>query len=229
MPLATAAFVILALATVSFDGFQDTKTWADLRTAMLEFASLDVVDTLALAAAPLVFALVYLAFAWGVKALSGDERGVLEVARAYVFSLMPIALAYNLAHFITLLLIEGQLIIPVASDPFGFGCWQVPLNLNLTLTDNTSIVLAPFIFCWNIFGTADYLINLDIISAKAVWFISLAAIVAGHVISVYLAHLISLRRAPSPSAAMRGQIPMLALMIIYTATSLWIIAQPIVG
>ena len=116
---------------------------------------------------------------------------------------MPIALAYNLAHFITLLLIQGQLIIPVASDPFGFG--------------------------WNIFGTADYLINLEIISAKAVWFISLAAIVTGHVISVYLAHLISLRRASSPSAAMRGQIPMLALMIIYTATSLWIIAQPIVG
>ena len=203
VPLATAAFVILALATVSFDGFQDTKTWADLRTAMLAYASLDVVDTLALAAAPLTFALVYLAFAWGVKALSGDEGGVLEVARAYVFSLMPIALAYNLAHFITLLLIQGQLIIPVASDPFGFG--------------------------WDIFGASDYLVNLEIISAKAVWFISLAAIVAGHVVSVYLAHLISLRRAPSPSAAMRGQIPMLALMIIYTATSLWIIAQPIVG
>lgn len=203
VPLATAAFVILALATVSFDGFQDTKTWADLRTATLSYASIDVVDTLALAAAPLTFALVYLAFAWGVKALSGDEGGVLEVARAYVFSLMPIALAYNLAHFITLLLIQGQLIIPVASDPFGFG--------------------------WNIFGTAGYLVNLEIISAKAVWFTSLAAIVIGHVISVYLAHLISLRRAPSPSAAMRGQIPMLALMIIYTATSLWIIAQPIVG
>ena len=203
VPLATAAFVILALATVSFDGFQDTKTWAGLRTAMLAYASLDVVDTLALAAAPLTFALVYLAFAWGVKALSGDEGGVLEVARAYVFSLMPIALAYNLAHFITLLLIQGQLIIPVASDPFGFG--------------------------WDIFGSKDYLVNLEIISARAVWFISLAAIVTGHVISVYLAHLISLRRAPSPSAAMRGQIPMLALMIIYTATSLWIIAQPIVG
>ena len=201
--LPTAAFVVLALATVSFDGFQDTETWTNLRANMLSLTSSDVVDTVALALAPALFAAVYLAFAWAIKTLSREDAGVIEVASAYVFSLVPIALAYNLAHFITLLLIQGQLIIPLASDPFGFG--------------------------WNILGTADYRLNLDIISAKTVWFISLAAIVLGHVISVYLAHLISLRRAPTPSDALRGQIPMLALMIVYTATSLWIIAQPIVG
>ena len=145
--VATAAFVILALATVSFDGFQDTETWVNLRTSMLSFSTSDVVDTVALALAPALFAVVYLAFAWGIKTLSREESGVIEVASAYVFSLVPIALAYNLAHFITLLLIQGQLIIPLASDPFGFG--------------------------WDIFGTADYRLNLEIISAKAVWFISL--------------------------------------------------------
>ena len=31
--VATAAFVVLALATVSFDGFQDTETWATMRTS----------------------------------------------------------------------------------------------------------------------------------------------------------------------------------------------------
>ena len=203
VPVATAAFVVLALATVSFDGFQDTETWANLRTNMLSFATSDVVDTVALALAPALFAVVYLAFVWGIKTLSCDQADLIEVASGYVFSLVPIALAYNLAHFITLLLIQGQLIIPLASDPFGFG--------------------------WNIFGTADYRLNLNIISAKVVWFISLVAIVLGHVISVYLAHVISLRRAPNSSDALRGQIPMLALMIVYTATSLWIIAQPIVG
>ena len=201
--VATAAFVVLALATVSFDGFQDTETWVNIRTSMLSFSTSDVVDTVALALAPALFAVVYLAFAWGIKTLSREESGVIEVASAYVFSLVPIALAYNLAHFITLLLIQGQLIIPLASDPFGFG--------------------------WNILGTAEYRLNLEIISAKVVWFISLIAIVLGHVISVYLAHVISLRRASNSSDALRGQIPMLALMIVYTATSLWIIAQPIVG
>ena len=200
---ATAAFVILALSSVTFDGFQDTQTWASWRADMLTIASADVVDTLALAAVPLMFTAVYLGFSWGIRAASAERAGVAAVARRFVFSLVPIALAYNLAHFITLLLIQGQLIIPLASDPFGFG--------------------------WDLFATAEYRINLNIISAKTVWFLSLVAIVVGHVLSVYLAHVISLRRASADSTSLRGQIPMLALMLLYTASSLWIIAQPIVG
>jgi len=53
-------------------------------------------------------------------------------------------------------------------------------------------------------------------------------IVLGHIVSVYTAHVISLRRILDRSLALRGQYPMLVLMVCYTATSLWIIAQPIV-
>ena len=200
---ATAAFVVLALSSVTFDGFQDTQTWAGWRADMLTIASADIVDTLALAAVPLMFAVVYLGFAWGIRSASGERSSVATVARRFVFSLAPIALAYNLAHFVTLLLIQGQLIIPLVSDPFGFG--------------------------WDLFGTSDYRIDLNIISAKAVWFLSLVAIVVGHVLSVYLAHVISMRSASADSNPLRGQIPMLALMLLYTASSLWIIAQPIVS
>ncbi len=200
---ATAAFVILALSSVTFDGFQDTQTWAAWRADMLTIASADVVDTLALGATPLIFVVVYLGFCWGIRAASGERSDVATIARRFVFSLVPIALAYNLAHFITLLLIQGQLIIPLASDPFGFG--------------------------WDLFATSDYKIDLNIISAKTVWFLSLVAIVAGHVLSVYLAHVVSLRRASADLNPLRGQLPMLALMLLYTASSLWIIAQPIMG
>ena len=93
---------------------------------------------------------------------------VRDVARAFVFSLVPIALAYNMAHFISLLLIQGQLIVPLASDPFGYG--------------------------WDLFGTVDYRIDIGVINAKIVWFISVAAIVLGHIIAVYVAHVVSLRR-----------------------------------
>ncbi len=201
--IATAAFVILVLASVTFDGFQDTQTWASFRADMLTIVTADVLDTIALAAAPLIFAVFYAAFSWGIAKASRDRADVPAVAARFVFSLVPIALAYNLAHFITLLLIQGQLIIPLASDPFGFG--------------------------WDIFGTAGYRIDLNIINARTVWFISLVAIVLGHVTSVYLAHVIALRRTDEDAHVLRGQIPMLTLMLIYTATSLWIIAQPIVG
>ena len=79
--VATAAFVVLALATVSFDGFQDTETWANMRTDMLSFATSDVVDTVALALAPALFAVVYLAFVWAIRTLSRDEAGLIEVAQ----------------------------------------------------------------------------------------------------------------------------------------------------
>jgi hypothetical protein len=128
---------------------------------------------------------------------------VSNVAKAFVFSLVPIALAYNLAHFLSLLLIQGQLIIRLLSNPFGYG--------------------------WNLFGTADYQLNTDVVNAQIIWFISLGAIVLGHVVSVFVAHMIALKRVPDHRAALRGQYPMLALMVLYTATSLWIIAQPIVN
>ncbi len=102
-----------------------------------------------------------------------------------------------------LLVIQGQFIIPLVSDPFGFG--------------------------WDLFGSADYRVNIGIINAKFVWFTSVAAIVLGHIIAVYIAHVISLRTVSNHSSALRGQYPMLLLMVSYTVTSLWIIAQPIVS
>ena len=117
-------------------------------------------------------------------------------------SLIPIALAYNLAHYIGLFLVQGQFLIPLASDPFGQG--------------------------WDILATSSYKIRLNLIGTKAIWYISVIAIVLGHIVSVYVAHTLSLGRQVSRSDALRGQYPMLLLMVIYTAISLWIIAQPIV-
>ena len=197
---ATAVFVVLALATVTFDGLTATSEWASVQNA---FNGVATADTVGLVMLPLIFLLVYLAFSSAIRHLGGEQASIPEVARAFVFSLVPIALAYNMAHFLSLLVTQGQLIIPLASDPFGFG--------------------------WDTFRTADYDVNIAVINAKFVWFMSVAAIVLGHIISVYIAHLISLRRTPDHSRALRGQLPMLALMVGYTATSLWIIAQPIVA
>lgn len=204
--LITTAFVALTLAAVTFDGLQETASWVAVQKLGLRLfgaGGVSVADTLGVALTPALFFAVYLAFCIGVKALSGEQAPLMEVAQAYVFSLVPIALAYNMAHFLSLLLVQGQLIIPLSSDPFGFG--------------------------WDIFGTAGYRIDPTVISTKAAWFLSVGAIVAGHIVSVYIAHAISLRRAANRSLALRGQYPMLALMAFYTAVSLWIIAQPIVN
>ncbi len=202
------AFVLLALAIVSFDGLQETPAWVSVQTAVYDEVSVlgpnvvSTIDTLGLLVVPALFVVVYAAFSWAVARLSGDPEGTGGVAKGYVLTLVPIALAYNLAHYLSLLLISGQTVIPLMSDPFGNG--------------------------WDLLGTADYRTNIAIINARVAWYVSVAAIVAGHVVSVYLAHLVSMRRVAHRGPALRGQLPMLLLMVLYTATSLWIIAQPIV-
>ena len=202
----SCAFVVLALAAVTFDGLQETANWVRVQAVGLRtlgVGGVSVVDTLGVVVMPTLFLGIYLLFCVGIRALSGERASLLEVARAYVLSLVPIALAYNMAHFLSLLLVQGQLIIPLASDPFGFG--------------------------WDIFGAAGYRIDPTVISTKFAWIVSVGAIVAGHIVSVYIAHIIAARRAASHALALRGQYPMLALMVFYTAVSLWIIAQPIVS
>lgn len=201
--LSMLVFVILLLSTVTFDGFTATPAWGSVFSSLTStFPSATTVGTLGLVAFPVLFIGVYLGFSALMAAASGNRLPVEDMARAFVYSLIPIALAYHLAHFLSFLIIQGQLIIPLASDPFGFG--------------------------WDLFGTADYKVNIAIVNARFAWFTAVAAIVLGHIVAVYLAHVIALRTLREHELALRSQYPMLALMVGYTMVSLWILAQPIV-
>ena len=225
-PVSVMAFVLLILATVSFDGFKDTPAWqAIFQTALsvpfisalpnalgLNNAS-GIITTAGIILTPLIFFAVYLAFCAVIAALTrgagpGEISGApaqlsaLGIARIFVFTLVPIAIAYHLAHFLTLFLIFGQQIIPLISDPFGYG--------------------------WNLFGTAGYQVDIAIVGAKFAWISAVTAIVIGHIVAVYLAHVMALRAFADHAAALRSQYPMLVLMVGYTMISLWILAQPIV-
>ncbi len=54
------------------------------------------------------------------------------------------------------------------------------------------------------------------------------AIVAGHVIAVWLAHRVALRECGAPGRAVLASVPLTALMVVYTAISLSVIAEPMV-
>ncbi len=200
------ALVVLVLATVTFDGFTATPVWVDIVSVLLPIFDflggnrVTGVETVGLLAFPALFLLVYWAFSLAMASASGSVIPAQTMARLFVFSLVPIALAYHLAHFLSFLLIQGQLIIPLASDPFGYG--------------------------WDLLGTAEFSPNIAIVGARFAWITSVISIVAGHVIAVYVAHAVALKRLPN-RAALRSQYPMLVLMVGYTMVSLWILAQPI--
>ncbi len=201
-------FVIVMLSTVTFDGLMATPLWQRIENMLyaalpaLGNSRLAVINTLGLLSFCVLFAAVYRLFAMLIARAARNRLTSDEASRAFVLTLVPIAIAYLIAHYLSYFLIQGQLLIRLASDPFGFG--------------------------WNLFGTAGSRPDMGIVGARFVWSTSLSAIVIGHVAAVSLAHIIALRRLGDPRLAIRSQIPMLVLMVAYTMLSLWIIAQPIV-
>jgi hypothetical protein len=68
--------------------------------------------------------------------------------------------------------------------------------------------------------------QLDAIPVAAIWYLSVAAIVGGHIAAVVLSHRLAV--ADAPARASLAGLPLVAVMVGYTVLSLWIIASPIV-
>jgi len=203
------AFIILMLATVTYDGFTETELFQTLALALFEplqglgSIAVPIVSTIGLAAVPLIFITAYLIVAMLVRRAGGGTHSLATIAGSFVYSIVPIAIAYHLAHYLSLLIFEGQNVFALISDPFGYG--------------------------WDLFGTAAYRPDLSVMNAEFLWFFSVTAIVLGHVAAVYLAHVEAVRLFATRRAALLSQVPMLVLMVGYTMVSLWIVAQPIVN
>ncbi len=211
-------FVLLLLTSVTFDGILETPLWAAILTWIAESQTLRpalvamqdagvdliaAIKTAALMVLPALFIAVFAVTSKVIAWAGGGAAGTREVAGYFVLSLVPIAIAYHLSHYLSYLLIAGQNIIPLLSDPFGMG--------------------------WNLFGTTAYTVNIGIVNAKMIWYVAVVAIVAGHVLAVYIAHIMAVRVFEDRARALRSQIPMLILMVGYTMISLWILSQPIVS
>jgi hypothetical protein len=114
-------------------------------------------------------------------------------------SLVPIAVAYVLAHYITFLLTQGQAIASLASDPLGRG--------------------------WDLFGTATAGVDFGVIGATTTWYLQVGLVVAGHVAGLAIAHDRALILYRERTQATRSQYWMLAVMIGFTTLALWLLAQ----
>jgi hypothetical protein len=218
LTISMVALVVALLATVTFDGILETPLWAGVDLSVLDWASesefwtalglredqaVRAVRSLALLGCVLLFLGVYAGVCRLSAAVSGEgEPGTAIVIRRFVLTLVPISLAYHVAHYFSFLFIGGQYAIPRLSDPFGYG--------------------------WNLFGTAGYQVDIGVVTPRLQWAVAVVAVVLGHLVAVYLSHVTALRVFRSSSAALRSQIPMVLLMVGYTMISLWILSQPIV-
>jgi hypothetical protein len=200
----TVAFVAVMLGSVAFDGFSRITWWQD---RLYNVESRYIVDSprmadlvatgfnlLGLLATVTAVALLFLAAVQAARLISGSREGLTQV---FVASLIPIALAYSVAHYFTLLVNQGQYTIPLASDPFGKG--------------------------WDIFGTDGFQPSL-FNDPNAIWYTQVAVLVVGHVLGLTLAHDRAVAMWGSARTAARTQYAMLALMVLYTCTGLWLLS-----
>ena len=133
------------------------------------------------------------------SALQGvSSEGHRALSKTFLHTLVPIAFGYMLAHYFSLLVLDGQAIGYLVSDPLGRGS--------------------------DLFGTSNFLVNYNLISYAAIWYVQIAAIVTGHVSGLILSHERGLIEFKSPEAAVRSQYWMLAIMVGFTCLALWILS-----
>lgn len=202
----SVAVIAVMLGSVLFDGYSRTTTWQD---ALAEIEGPFLVDrpglgellvTLASLGGLLVGALlVGLAYVAACAAARATVDAPRSLVPEFVLSLVPIAFVYLVAHYTTLFVIQGQFAIPLLSDPLGRD--------------------------WDLLGTGSYLPNLTPFSPNTVWYIQVGALVVGHVAGLAVAHDRAIDVFEERRDALRSQLAMLALMVVYTVGGLWVLSQ----
>jgi hypothetical protein len=205
-----AAFVLLVLSSVSFDGLSRTFAWLGwLGANPLDYpgrTALMVPNTLGFLALFVGLVLAYVAAVGLLALLSGIRLPPARLVAQFALPLVPIACGYHFAHYLPVFLVDVQYALRAASDPFARG--------------------------WNLVGTRDLSPVTSFFSdparVYAIWHGQVALIVGAHVAGVVIAHALTLRLV-GPAPATVSQLPMLLLMLGYTTLGLWLLSTPAVG
>ena len=204
----TIAVIVVMIGTVTFDGLSAGRFWRedagvwinDAFTAAgfgIESAE-KLTGTVGLLLGVLFVALFYQLGIRGARSVGGGKTQE-GLSRGFAHSLVPIAMVYAMAHYLTYVVFDGQTISYLASDPLGRG--------------------------WDIFGTANAAIDFSVLSQNAIWYLQVGFVVAGHVAALVLAHDRALAMYGHVKEAARSQYWMLAIMVGFTFLALWLLMK----
>lgn len=201
-------FTLLLLVSVSFDGLLATPAWKTFRTSIpLSGVPYELLQTAIFAALVGVAWLLFGGFATLVRRAGRLRGSTLEVLAGLLPSLLPIAFGYLVAHNAQYIAINGQLFIPLLGNPAGIA--------------GMHLLPAPF--------DDSYEVNPNLLPSSVVWYGQVVLIVFVHIVAVVQAHRFLGRAARTQTAARRSEWPWIVAMVGYTMTSLWLLAQPLVG
>jgi hypothetical protein len=203
----TVPLLAVMIGSVTFDGLSAGPVWTGIAPDIAHFlgdrglSPENALELTFLVGLIVTILLVYGFYRLGVLGAQSVGGGFTteRLARAFVHTLVPIALAYVAAHYFTLLLFQGQAVGFLASDPLGDGS--------------------------NLFGTSDSQIDYTLIGANATWYWQVGFVVTGHVAALTLAHDRALALYDQARLAVRSQYWMLAVMVGFTSLALWLLSQ----
>ena len=151
-------FILLMIGTVTYDGLRGTTFWYNLFGS----STLDITfSTFAFFGINIVIIGSYRFACWFALKVSGEKQDLNNISLLFGHTMLPIAFAYHVTHYLSLLLYESQTILYRLNDPYGIG--------------------------WNLFGIDDVSINY-FLTPVALWGIQVFVTLAGHMLSVVLAH-----------------------------------------
>jgi hypothetical protein len=178
--------IVVLLGSTAFDGVTRSRWWKSFAGNETGWPAVPRA-TLGLLACCALVAVTYVAATREAGRPAKAPREPLP--GAFVHSVVPIAVGYAIAHYFSFLVLEGQQAWILASDPFGKGA--------------------------NWFGTAHWTVDYTRFTPRTIAVVQISAIVIGHVLGVIAAHdrAIALFKG---RAALKGQYPLLAVMVAYT-------------
>src|SRR4051812_34374361 len=202
----SVALLCAGIGSTSFDGFSNGAAWADLSPHLQDlFKNLGAGQELALELSSTVglaffVGLVFVFFRLGVEGMRtvGRDHSARDLLGRFAHSLIPIAFAYALAHYFSLLVFQSQAMAYLISDPLGDGS--------------------------DLFGTAGNGIDYNVISGDVIWYVQVGALVCGHVAGLILAHDRALATYSDTREATRSQYWMLVVMVGFTSLGLWLLS-----
>ena len=212
----TVPLLAVMIGSVTFDGVGEAPLWTGMAPDIAEFfesisfspeRALEATFLVGLTASVLIIYGFYSLGVAGARSVGGNLSAA-RLRATFVHSLVPIALAYTAAHYLTLLLYQGQALVRVSWPPLGF------LASNPLGEDGVDI-----------FGTATEAINYGIIGATTTWYYQVGFVVLGHVAALILAHDRALAIYDDAKVAVRSQYWMLVVMVGFTSLALWLLAQ----
>jgi hypothetical protein len=202
----TTAVLLVGIGTTAFDGAREGPLFNGIVTDLQDgFTGLGFSKGFGLELAfivGLVISIAVVSAVWtaGVNGMprAGLRLSRVELGRRFMHTLIPIAAAYLVAHYFSLLVYNGQDLWRLASDPLGDGS--------------------------DLFGGAGSSIDYSVVSATGIWYVQVGALVVGHVAALLLAHDRALAVYGSPRAATRSQVVMLGVMVLFTLLGLWLLS-----